>query len=183
MKIELNAKEKRESETVDDSVRGSLHSVDYDKSVATDTGSKATRRKDSSASQKSRDVSVKDVSNLKKAMKKQRLEHESTEFRLKAEIEILTKEVDGLQRELSLALENLDDAEKRVGESQEAASKLKRKMRTMSSKLNDLTKEADARDKLIDTFTKLLVDKNGAENGEAAVQGKLELARLIHTGS
>ena len=183
MKIELNAKEKRESETVDDSVRGSLHSVDHDKSVATDTESKATRRKDSSASQKSRDVSVKDVSNLKKAMKKQRLEHESTEFRLKAEIEILTKEVDGLQRELSLALESLDDAEKRVDESQEAASKLKRKMRTMSSKLNDLTKEADARDKLIDTFTKLLVDKNGAENGEAAVQGKLELARLIHTGS
>ena len=183
MKIELNAKEKRESETVDDSVRGSLHSVDHDKSVATDTESKATRRKDSSASQKSRDVSVKDVSNLKKAMKKQRLEHESTEFRLKAEIEILTKEVDGLQRELSLALESLDDAEKRVDESQEAASKLKRKMRTMSSKLNDLTKEADARDKLIDTFTKLLVDQNGAENGEAAVQGKLELARLIHTGS
>lgn len=183
MKIELNANEKRESETVDDSVRGSLHSVDHDKSVATDTESKATRRKDSSASQKSRDVSVKDVSNLKKAMKKQRLEHESTEFRLKAEIEILTKEVDGLQRELSLALESLDDAEKRVDESQEAASKLKRKMRTMSSKLNDLTKEADARDKLIDTFTKLLVDKNGAENGEAAVQGKLELARLIHTGS
>mmetsp|Transcript_5855 Transcript_5855/g.9580 ORF Transcript_5855/g.9580 Transcript_5855/m.9580 type:complete len:510 (+) Transcript_5855:51-1580(+) len=183
MKIELNAKEKRESDTVDDSAKGSLHSVEHDRSVATDTDSKATRRKESSASQKSRDVSVKDINNLKKAMKKQRLEHESTEFRLKAEIEILTKEVDGLQRELSLALESLDDAEKRVNESQEAASKLKRKMRTMSSKLNDLTKEADARDKLIETFTKLLVDKNGAENGEGAVEGKLELARLIHTGS
>eukprot|EP00984_Skeletonema_dohrnii_P024031 scaffold13138_cov72-Skeletonema_dohrnii-CCMP3373.AAC.1 len=104
MKIEANAKEKRESETVEDSAKGSLHSVDHDISVATDTDSKATRRKESSASQRSRDVSVKDVSNLKKMMKKQRQEHESTEFRLKAEIEILTKEVDGLQRELSLAL-------------------------------------------------------------------------------
>jgi len=183
MKIEANAKEKRESETVEDSAKGSLHSVDHDISVATDTDSKATRRKESSASQRSRDVSVKDVSNLKKMMKKQRQEHESTEFRLKAEIEILTKEVDGLQRELSLALESADDAEKRVVESHEAASKLKRKMRTMSSKLNGLTEEANARDKLIETFTKLLVDKNGGENGVAAVEGKLELAQLIHTGS
>ena len=183
MKIEANAKEKRESETVEDSAKGSLHSVDHDISVATDTDSKATRRKESSASQRSRDVSVKDVSNLKKMMKKQRQEHESTEFRLKAEIEILTKEVDGLQRELSLALESADDAEKRVDESHEAASKLKRKMRTMSSKLNGLTEEANARDKLIETFTKLLVDKNGGENGVAAVEGKLELAQLIHTGS
>ncbi|KAK1748861.1 hypothetical protein QTG54_000800 [Skeletonema marinoi] len=183
MKIEANAKEKRESETVEDSAKGSLHSVDHDISVGTDTDSKATRRKESSASQRSRDVSVKDVSNLKKMMKKQRQEHESTEFRLKAEIEILTKEVDGLQRELSLALESADDAEKRVDESHEAASKLKRKMRTMSSKLNGLTEEANARDKLIETFTKLLVDKNGGENGVAAVEGKLELAQLIHTGS
>jgi chromosome segregation ATPase len=183
MKIEANAKEKRESETVEDSAKGSLHSVDHDISVATDTDSRATRRKESSASQRSRDVSVKDVSNLKKMMKKQRQEHESTEFRLKAEIEILTKEVDGLQRELSLALESADDAEKRVDESHEAASKLKRKMRTMSSKLIGLTEEANARDKLIEAFTKLLVDKNGGENGVAAVEGKLELAQLIHTGS
>lgn len=182
MKIEeSNAKMKRESETVEELAKGSQHSVDI--SVATDADSKTTRKKESSASQRSRDASVKDLSILKKMMKKQRQEHESTEFRLKAEIEILTKEVDGLQRELSLALESVDDAEKRAVESQEAASKLKRKMRTMSSKLKDLTEEADARDKLIQTFTKLLVDKNGAENGEAAVEGKLELARLIHTGS
>lgn len=180
---ESNAKLKRESDTVEDLAKGSQHSVDHDKSVATDADSKTTRRNESSASQRSREVSVKDMSILKKMMKKQRQEHESTEFRLKAEIEILTKEVDGLQRELSLALESVDDAEKRVVESQEAALKLKRKMRSMSSKLKDLNEEAQARDKLIETFTKLLVDKNGAENGEAAVEGKLELARLIHKGS
>jgi hypothetical protein len=182
-KIESNGTAKRESDAVEDSAKDSLHSVDLDVSVATDTDSRVTRRKESSASQRSQDVSVRDMSILKKKMKKQQQEHESLAFRLKAEIEILTKEVDGLQRELGLALESVDDAEKRVVESREVASKLKSKMRTMTSKLKDLTEEADARDKLIETFTKLLLEKNGIENGEGVVEGKLELAQLIHTGT
>ena len=182
-KVESNAKAKCESDTIDDSAKESLHSGDYYVSAAVDNDSKATRKKESSASQRSQDVSVKDMSILKKKLKKQQQEHEAKEFRLKAEIEILTKEVDGLQRELGLALESVDDAEKRVVESREVASKLKSKMRTMTSKLNDLMEEADARDKLIETFTKLLLEKNGIENGEAVVEGKLELAQLIHTGT
>lgn len=183
-KIELNVIEKQpESEIIDDSAKGSLHSVDNDISVATDTDSKTTRRKESSASQRSQDVSLKDMSLLKKKMKKQQQEHKSTEFRLKAEIEILTKEVDGLQRELGLALESVDDAEKRVMEAREASSKLKSKMRTMSSKMKDLTQEADARDKLITTFTKLLLEKVGTENGDAGLTGKLDLAQLVHAGT
>ena len=178
-----HAKAKCESDTIDDSAKESLHSSDYYVSAAVDNDSKATRKKESSASQRSQDVSVKDMSILKKKLKKQQQEHEAKEFRLKAEIEILTKEVDGLQRELGLALESVDDAEKRVVESREVASKLKSKMRTMTSKLNDLMEEADARDKLIETFTKLLLEKNGIENGEAVVEGKLELAQLIHTGT
>lgn len=182
--IELNVIEKRpESEIIDDSAKGSLHSVDNDISVATDTDSKTTRRKESSASQRSQDVSLKDMSLLKKKMKKQQEEHKSTEFRLKAEIEILTKEVDGLQRELGLALESVDDAEKRVMEAREASSKLKSKMRTMSSKMKDLTQEADARDKLITTFTNLLLEKVGTENGDAGLTGKLDLAQLVHAGT
>lgn len=183
-KIELNVTEKQpQSEIIDDSAKGSLHSVDNDISVATDTDSKTTRRKESSASQRSQDVSLKDISLLKKKMKKQQQEHKSTEFRLKAEIEILTKEVDGLQRELGLALESVDDAEKRVMEAREASSKLKSKMRTMSSKMKDLTQEADARDKLITTFTNLLLEKVGTENGDADLTGKLDLAQLVHAGT
>lgn len=181
-KIELNVTEKQ-PELIDDSAKGSLHSVDNDASVATDTDSKTTRRKEGSASQRSQDVSLKDMSLLKKKMKKQQQEHKSTEFRLKAEIEILTKEVDGLQRELGLALESVDDAEKRVMEAREASSKLKNKMRTMSSKMKDLTQEADARDKLITTFTNLLLEKVGTENGDAGLTGKLDLAQLVHAGT
>jgi len=182
-KIESNPTAKRESDTVEESAKDSFHSVDHDVSVVTDTDSMVVRRKDSSVSQRSQDVSVKDINILKKKMKRQQQEHESLAFRLKAEIDILTKEVDGLQRELGLALESLDDAEKRVVESREVASKLKSKIRNMTSKLNDLTEEADARDKLIETFTKLLLEKNGVENGEGFIEGKLELAQLIHTGT
>lgn len=182
--IELNVLEKQpESEIIDDSAKGSLHSADNDISIATDTDSKTTRRKESNASQRSQDVSLKDMSLLKKKMKKQQQEHKSTEFRLKAEIEILTKEVDGLQRELGLALESVDDAEKRAMEAREASSKLKSKMRTMSSKMKDLTQEADARDKLITTFTNLLLEKVGTENGDAGLTGKLDLAQLVHAGT
>ena len=183
--IESNARETCESHTVEDLTKGSIHSVDPDTSIATDNDSKVVRRKDN-GSQRSRDVSVKEYNALKKVIKKQRQEHENTEFRLKAEIEILTKEVDGLQRELSLSLESLDDAEKRLAESDQTVSKLKRKMRTTLSKLRALTEEADARDNLIDTFTKILVEKNGFENAEAAVVGgkcKVAPTKLIQTGS
>jgi len=126
---------------------------------ATDTDSKATRRKGDSDLQRGQDVSSNDKNALKEKIKKLQQEHERTEFRLKAEIEILTKEVDSLKRELGIALESVEDAEKRVAEARETASKLKNKLRTMSSKLNDLTEEGIARDKLIGTFTQLLLKK------------------------
>ena len=91
------------------------------------------------------------ITYLKRKLKKLKSSSENTEFRLKAEIDILTKEVDGLQRELGLTLKSLDSSKKR-------ASNLKVELRT-ASKVNDLTREAEARDKLIDTFSGILLQK------------------------
>lgn len=97
------------------------------------------------------------ITYLKRKLKKLKSSSENTEFRLKAEIDILTKEVDGLQRELGLTLKSLDSSKKR-------ASNLKVELRTVSSKVNDLTREAEARDQLIDTFSGILLQKVGLES-------------------
>ena len=94
------------------------------------------------------------ITYLKRKLKKLKSSSENTEFRLKAEIDILTKEVDGLQRELGLTLKSLDSSKKR-------ASNLKVELRTASSRVNDLTREAEARDQLIDTFSGILLQKVG----------------------
>jgi len=97
------------------------------------------------------------ITYLKRKLKKLKSSSENTEFRLKAEIDILTKEVDGLQRELGLTLKSLDSSKKRV-------SNLKVELRTASSRGKDLTREAEARDQLIDTFSGILLQKVGIES-------------------
>ncbi|KAL7554384.1 hypothetical protein ACHAWF_017829 [Thalassiosira exigua] len=108
---------------------------------------------------------AKNVAYLKRKLKKEKEAHVNTEFRLKAEVDILTKEVDGLQRELGLSLESLDKAKKRARQSREAASNLKHDLRNATSKAKELTAEAEARDKLIESFTKILLQRAGVEGG------------------
>jgi len=88
-----------------------------------------------------------------------------------AEIDILSKEVDGLQRELALSLESLDTNKKRVRVSRETASNLKHELRSASTKVKELTAEAEARDRLIETFSKILLQKVGLEEGEGGGAG------------
>ena len=83
-----------------------------------------------------------------------------------AEIDILNKEVEGLQRELGNTLESLDGTKKRARETRESVSSLKHELRNASTKVKELTAEAEARDKLIETFTKILLQKIGADDEE-----------------
>ena len=132
-------------ESIDDSFRS--------ENQTTTASSKQSISSDKSASNT--------ITYLKRKLKKLKSSSENTEFRLKAEIDILTKEVDGLQRELGLTLNSLDSSKKR-------ASILKVELRTASSKVNDLTREAEARDQLIDTFSGILLQKVGLESSTAA---------------
>ncbi|KAL7462898.1 hypothetical protein ACHAXS_003272 [Conticribra weissflogii] len=100
---------------------------------------------------------------LKKKLKKEREAHKNTEFRMKAEIEILTAEVAGLQRELATSLTSLDEYKKSARESRESASTMKYKLKQATAKVSQLRDEAEARDKLIDTFSRILLQKAGIE--------------------
>ena len=133
----------RRTSDLDESIDDSLRSENQ----TTTASSKQSISSDKSASNT--------IIYLKRKLKKLKSSSENTEFRLKAEIDILTKEVDGLQRELGLTLKSLDTSKKR-------ASNLKVELRTGSSKVNDLTREAEARDKLIDTFSGILLQKVGS---------------------
>ena len=73
--------------------------------------------------------------------------------------------MEGLQRELGLALESRDSAKKRARELRESASSLKRQLRSSAGKAKELKAEAEARDKLIETFTKILLQRVGVEEG------------------
>ena len=133
----------RRTSDLDESIDDSLRSENQ----TTTASSKQSISSDKSASNT--------IIYLKRKLKKLKSSSENTEFRLKAEIDILTKEVDGLQRELGLTLKSLDSSKKR-------ASNLKVELRTASSRVNDLTREAEARDKLIDTFSGILLQKVGS---------------------
>lgn len=50
-------------------------------------------------------------------------------------------------------------------------SNLKRELRNTTTKVKNLTAEAEARDKLIETFTKILLQKVGLEEGGGGVGG------------
>jgi len=145
----------RRTSDLDESIDDSLRSENQ----TTTASSKQSISSDKSASNT--------ITYLKRKLKKLKSSSENTEFRLKAEIDILTKEVDGLQRELGLTLESLDSSKKR-------ASNLKVELRTASSKVNDLTREAEARDQLIDTFSGILLQKVGLESLTAAEEAAEE---------
>eukprot|EP00581_Thalassiosira_minuscula_P012144 CAMPEP_0183713758 /NCGR_PEP_ID=MMETSP0737-20130205/8509_1 /TAXON_ID=385413 /ORGANISM="Thalassiosira miniscula, Strain CCMP1093" /LENGTH=633 /DNA_ID=CAMNT_0025942587 /DNA_START=42 /DNA_END=1943 /DNA_ORIENTATION=- len=117
------------------------------------------------------------INYLKQKYKKEKDAHTSTEFRLQAEIGILTKEVDGLQRELAMSLESLDDHKKRSRKDRESNTDLKHELRNATAKVKELTAEAEARDKLIGTFSKILLEKVGL-NGIDGGDGDLDISRL-----
>jgi hypothetical protein len=79
----------------------------------------------------------------------------------KAELDILTNEVKGLQRELGLALRSLDDAKERARESRESTHCLRRELRDAKASLKESSAEAEARDRLIETFKGILLQKVG----------------------
>ena len=120
--------------------------------------SKAEKRltMDSSASTES-------ITQLRQKLKKEEQAHKSTEYRLKAEIDILTNEVTGLQRELGLALRSLDDAKERIRGSRESTHGLKREIRVVTARLKESVAEAEARDRLIGTFKGILLQKVGLD--------------------
>lgn len=102
---------------------------------------------------------------LKRKLKKAKAAHEDTEFRLQAEIDILTKEVNGLQRELGLSLESCDSAKKR-------SSNVKHELKAATRKVTELEAEAEARDKLIETFSNILLQKIDSMGNGTAEEGK-----------
>ena len=82
-----------------------------------------------------------------------------------------------MQRELGLSLQTLDKAKKRARQSREAASNLKRDLRSATARAKELTAEADARDGLIETFTQILLRKAGADEGGADGSGEEDRER------
>lgn len=82
----------------------------------------------------------------------------------KTEIDILTNEVNGLQRELGHTLESLDTANEQLNEYKESMNNMKRELRRASKKVKELSSEAEARDRLIETFSSILLKKIGGIN-------------------
>lgn len=74
---------------------------------------------------------------------------------------MLTREVEGLQKQLAYSLKSIEKNEQSTKESREATSKLKRRLNHASSTISKLKNEAEARDKLIESFTKILLQKIG----------------------
>ena len=106
-------------------------------------------------------TSTESITQLRQKLKIEDQAHKSTEYRLKAEIDILTNEVTGLQRELGLALRSLDEAKERIRGSRESSHGLKREIRVVTARLKESVAEAEARDRLIDTFKGILLQKVG----------------------
>ncbi len=73
----------------------------------------------------------------------------------------------GLQRELGRTLESLDDANDRSRGDRESANNLKRELRNASRQVKELKAEAEARDRLIESFASILLKKidTGSEGG------------------
>ena len=112
-------------------------------------------------------TSTESITQLRQKLKIEEQAHKSTEYRLKAEIDILTNEVTGLQRELGLALRSLDEAKERIRGSRESSHGLKREIRVVTARLKESVAEAEARDRLIDTFKGILLQKVGIQPANA----------------
>ena len=69
-------------------------------------------------------------------------------------------------------------------ESRESNSNLKYELRSATKKAKELTAEAEARDKLVETFTKILLQKVGLEgsggggDGAIGAEGNLEEEKI-----
>ncbi|EJK50335.1 hypothetical protein THAOC_30712 [Thalassiosira oceanica] len=149
--------EKSHRNSLDDSIaEESIRSID-----------KYNRRSTGERSVNSReDQSKSNSAYYKKKYKREREAHQGTEFRLKAELDILTKEVEGLQRELALSMESQEASKKRARDSKDAASLYKQELRKAKSKIQDLMTEAEARDKLIESFSQILLQRVGVEGAQ-----------------
>lgn len=112
-------------------------------------------------------TSTESITQLRQKLKIEEQAHKSTEYRLKAEIDILTNEVTGLQHELGLALRSLDEAKERIRGSRESSHGLKREIRVVTARLKESVAEAEARDRLIDTFKGILLQKVGLHPANA----------------
>jgi hypothetical protein len=77
---------------------------------------------------------------------------------------LLTREVEGLQKELAQSLKSIEKKEQSAKENRETTSKLKRRLNHALSTISKLKNEAEARDKLIESFTKILLQKIGVED-------------------
>lgn len=77
---------------------------------------------------------------------------------------MLTREVEGLQKELAQSLKSIEKKEQSAKENRETTSKLKRRLNHALSTISKLKNEAEARDKLIESFTKILLQKIGVED-------------------
>eukprot|EP00804_Cyclotella_cryptica_P003217 CCRYP_010467-RA/>CCRYP_010467-RA protein AED:0.33 eAED:0.33 QI:227/1/1/1/1/1/2/412/541 len=106
------------------------------------------------------------IEQMQQKLRDEKSAHQSTEFRLKAEIDLLTREVAGLQKELAQSLKTMEKKEKSLRDHRESTSKLKRKLSHATSTVAKLKREAEARDKLIDTFTRMLLNKIGVDGDE-----------------
>jgi hypothetical protein len=77
---------------------------------------------------------------------------------------LLTREVEGLQKELAQSLKSIEKKEQSAKENRETTSKQKRRLNHALSTISKLKNEAEARDKLIESFTKILLQKIGVED-------------------
>ncbi|KAL3771171.1 hypothetical protein ACHAWU_004794 [Discostella pseudostelligera] len=139
--------------------------------ITSTDSARSSRRKSISSTETASPSSsaAKTISQLKQQLKKEKGAHEDTKFRLKTEIDILTNEVNGLQRELGHSLESLDDANEQSREYKESMNSLKRELRHATKKVKELCAEAEARDRLIETFSSILLkridDSSSGEEG------------------
>lgn len=135
-----------------------------DETVEIDT---AILRNDSPAEKTVLSTSTEIITQLRQELKKEEQAHKSNEYRLKAEINILTNEMTGIQRELGLALQSLDEAKERIRGSRESSHGLKREIRVITARLKESVAEAEARDRLINTFKGILLQKVGLDPANA----------------
>lgn len=99
--------------------------------------------------------------------------------------------MNGLQRELGLTLESLDEVKEQSREYKDSMNNLKRDLRHVSKKMKEMHAEAEARDRLIETFSNILLKKidgincggDGATVGEEKRVVKLIAENLIEQGT
>ena len=91
--------------------------------------------------------------------------------------------MNGLQRELGHTLESLDTANEQLNEYKESMNNMKRELRRASKKVKELSSEAEARDRLIETFSSILLKKiDGINSSGEEGSGVVGLEENIEKG-